>query len=110
MVIATPTTLALESILLGAKVVIDGTDDKVNRTTAAEALKRYTHLKDLKSIENLKIANNVDEMLEIIQENLSNQTKYTKPDISDILYFDQIGFGARLRQLGFEANGQSICP
>lgn len=93
LVIATPTTLALEAVMLGGNVIIDGTVDGINRTSAGIAIDRYLHLRDLRNIKNLEIANNFDELLELCLRNLTiRRTNNAKIDISDLLFFNEVTF------------------
>jgi hypothetical protein len=66
LIISTPTTMALEAMMLNKKVIIDGSIDKVHRTSAGFALKRYEHLDDLYHIKGLNICENVKEIVDQI--------------------------------------------
>ena len=93
LVIATPTTLALEAIMLGGNVIIDGTVDGINRTSAGIAIDRYLHLRDLRNVKNLEIANDFEELLELSSRNLTIRgTINAKIDISDLLFFNEETF------------------
>jgi hypothetical protein len=97
LVIATPTTLALEAIMLGGKVIIDGTIDGINRTSAGIAIDRYLHLRDLRNVKNLEIANDLGELIEVCERNLTiENTISEKIDISDLLFFNEITFSQTL--------------
>ncbi len=93
LVIATPTTLALEAIMLGANVIIDGTIDGINRTSAGIAIDRYLHLRDLRNVKNLEIANNFNELTNICERFLTSEKRKVKEiDISDLLFFNEVTF------------------
>ena len=97
LVIATPTTLALEAIMLGGNVIIDGTVDGVNRTSAGIAIDRYLHLRDLRNVKNLEIASDFDKLIGLCETNLAfESTDREKIDISDLLFFNEVTFSQTL--------------
>jgi hypothetical protein len=98
LVIATPTTLALEAILLGGNVIIDGTIDGVNRTSAGCAINRYLHLRDLRNVNNLRIAKTFDEIINLSLQSLNGEdTNSFEVDISELLFFSEISYAEILR-------------
>ncbi len=76
-VISTPTTMAIESLLNSNYTIIDGTNDGFHSTTAFNSLNEYTHLKDLKLISNLDIAYNFIDLEQFVYTKL-NETKNFK--------------------------------
>lgn len=80
-IVATPTTMCLETILLKLPTIIDGCDDQSHITAPKYALKSYLHLEDLLEIKNLKIAHTPEEIVENILD-------FSKPQgyISEITY------------------------
>jgi hypothetical protein len=97
LVIATPTTLALEAIMIGGNVIIDGTTDGINRTSAGIAIDRYLHLRDLRNVKHLMVASNLDELIELCETNLAiESTNKEKIDISDLLFFKEETFSQTL--------------
>ena len=52
-VVGAPTTLMLEAMLIGRPCVLDITSDKFHRTTAGNAARRYTHMRDLLAVSEL---------------------------------------------------------
>ena len=97
LVIATPTTLALEAMLLGARVVIDATDDGVNRSTSSRALKRYLHLRDLLHVQGLPIAHNISDLQEHIRIALTESVRRGSAyGIDDLLYFSPDSYAIEL--------------
>ena len=52
-VVGAPTTLMLEAMLVGRPCVLDITSDKFHRTTAGNAARRYTHMRDLLAVREL---------------------------------------------------------
>lgn len=63
LIISTPTSMAIECMLLQKPIIIDGTDDGIHRTTAREALRNYVHLKDLKKIEGLSFGSSASDIV-----------------------------------------------
>ena len=55
-IITTPTTMALEVMLLNIPTIIDGIDDQIHITTPKNVLKSYLHLGDLSEISNATIS------------------------------------------------------
>ena len=53
LVISTPTSMAIECMMLQKPIIIDATDDGIHRTTAGKSLKNYVHLQDLHKINGL---------------------------------------------------------
>jgi hypothetical protein len=74
LVISTPTTMALEAMMLNQVILIDGTVDNVHRTSSAFALRQYEHLQDLFHIKGLNICSNVDEIVDSIILEFENRT------------------------------------
>ena len=75
-VISTPTTMALESLLNSNYTVIDGTSDGFHSSTAFNSLNGYTHLKDLNSITNLDIAYTFDDMKQFLDMKLNDSDQF----------------------------------
>ena len=72
LIVATPTTMCLETILLKLPTIIDGCDDHSHVTTPKRALRSYLHLEDLSEIENLKISNSPEAIVEHILDYLNS--------------------------------------
>ena len=53
LVISTPTSMTIETMLLGVPTIIDATDDGIHRTTSKESLSAYLRLRDLRNIDDL---------------------------------------------------------
>ena len=66
LVIATPTTMAIETMALGIPCIIDATHDGLHRTSAGNAFENYMHLQDLKTIPELQIAKTYNELLKLV--------------------------------------------
>jgi hypothetical protein len=73
LIVATPTTMCLETILLKLPTIIDGCDDQSHITTPHNVLRSYLHLEDLLEIENLKISHSPEAIAEHILDYLKSQ-------------------------------------
>ena len=75
LVVGAPTTLMLESMLVGRPCVLDITCDKYHRTTAGKAAQRYTHMRDLLEVRNLARGESIEQILSavntILEANIS---------------------------------------
>jgi hypothetical protein len=85
LVISTPTTMALESIMLGLPTLIDGTNDGIHRTSAKLALNNFTHLKDLKEVYQVNIADSVQDLVEKCSLLLSQNKSPANPSIKKLI-------------------------
>jgi hypothetical protein len=86
LIIAAPTSMVIECMVLGKKLVLDLTDDGVNRTTAKQAFNKYIHFDILNSIENLNKCYSLDEMVSIIlKEFESPNTNFIEYPIYELL-------------------------
>jgi len=85
LVIATPTTMALETIMLNIPIVIDGTNDGIHKTTSGNSLNNYTHLLDFKHTVNKWIANDMEELLNLTIERLTKLNDNNAIDITKII-------------------------
>jgi hypothetical protein len=72
LIVATPTTMCLETILLKLPTIIDGCDDQSHITTPKRALRSYLHLEDLLEIESLKISHSPEAIVEHILDYLKS--------------------------------------
>lgn len=61
-VLGAPTTLMLEAMLAGRPCVLDITSDKFHRTTAGNAARRYTHMKDLVAVSELARGETIEQL------------------------------------------------
>ena len=61
-VVGAPTTLMLEAMLVGRPCVLDITSDKFHRTTAGNAARRYTHMKDLLAVSELARGETIEQL------------------------------------------------
>lgn len=83
-IIATPTTMLIEAMLIGKNVIVDATNDGVHRTTASIALKKYDHLNSVYSQDKLRICYTIDDIL-IALEELSLTKTLVKYDLENII-------------------------
>jgi len=63
LIIATPTTMAIEAMALGIPCVIDATNDGIHRTSPGNAFDNYLHMQDLQTLSKLSIARTYDQLL-----------------------------------------------
>jgi hypothetical protein len=85
LVISTPTTMALESIMLGLPTIIDGTNDGIHRTSAKLVLNNFTHLKDLNEVYQENIADSVQDLVEKCLLLLNPNKSYANPSIKKLI-------------------------
>lgn len=62
LVISTPTSMTIETMLLGVPIVIDATDDGIHRTTSRKSLEAYLHLRDLQKISGLVFGETAEDL------------------------------------------------
>ena len=74
-VVGAPTTLMLEAMLIGRPCVLDITSDKYHRTTAGNAARRYTHMRDLLAVSELARGETneqlIDEVIKILDADVA---------------------------------------
>lgn len=88
-VISTPTTMALEVMLLDIPCIIDSLDDGIHITSPSYSMKKYLHLEDLADIPELKIAKTESEMLIYLDELMKSKTNFQNYSIKDIIETQQ---------------------
>ena len=67
-VVGAPTTLLLEAMLVGRPCVLDITSDKFHRTTAGNAARRYTHMRDLLAVRDLARGETIDQLISAVNK------------------------------------------
>jgi hypothetical protein len=67
LIVSAPTSMIIEVLLLNKNIIIDLTNDRVHRTTAALAFQNYDHYASLNSVINLKKAHSVNQLCELIE-------------------------------------------
>ena len=85
LVITTPTTMALESMILKIPTIIDGTFDGIHKTSSGFALTKYTHLLDLHRLCSDNVATSVDRIVEMCYEVIHENFKPINPNINELL-------------------------
>ena len=65
-IISTPTSMLIECMLLGKKIILDLTSDEVHRSTAGFAFKNYVHFEILNRINNLEKCFQLDQLVDSI--------------------------------------------
>ena len=73
LLIASPTTMAIETMALGKPCIIDATHDGIHRTSAGNAFDNYMHMQDLKTVPELHIARTYEELLEFVIKFYTNR-------------------------------------
>ena len=96
-VIGAPTTMVFEAMLLDRPCIIDGTSDQFHRTNAATAIQNFTHMKDLLTVANLPIANDVEEMLRLIVAMIEQKVQFVDFEMHHLYDKKQPSFSAQLK-------------
>ena len=95
-IVGAPTTLMLESMILGRPCVIDLTNDGYHRTTSSNSSKHFVHMKDLLAIPNLNIGKDIHSIIRHVDELLNLQLDrmdYNMSHLFDVtapLYSEQL--------------------
>jgi hypothetical protein len=85
-VVSTPTSMVIECMILGKRVVLDLTNDGVNRSTTNLAYKNYIHFRILDKINNLEKCFSIDELRERIEyEFLSPSIDYINYNLEQLI-------------------------
>lgn len=72
-VVSSPTTMALEAALLGAKVIIDAVPDERLVSSIGRVWDKYDHLADLEKLGNVAIARSRGDLVECLLEAVSGK-------------------------------------
>jgi hypothetical protein len=79
LVISAPTSMLIESMMMGKKTLLDLTNDGVHRTTASTSFNRFIHFSALNSIENLVKCFTVEQLFQNIKfEFLNSKGDFVK--------------------------------
>jgi len=97
-VIGAPTTMVFEAMLLDRPCVIDGTSDQFHRTNAASSIRNFTHMKDLLTVTNLPIANDVEEMLKLIVAMIEKKIQFVNYEMSHLYDKKQPSYSIQLKK------------
>jgi hypothetical protein len=88
LIIATPTTMVLEIMLLGLPCLVDGGNDGVHKTSPFYTLQDYLHQDDLNLIPELKIAKSISEILYYIDDFVVNRKITSSYAIQNLIQSD----------------------
>jgi hypothetical protein len=88
LIVTTPTTMVLEIMLLGIPCLVDGLDDGIHTTSPFFTLNQYLHQEDILEIPEVKIAKNIDELINGIQVLLKDKTIRSNYSLQNILETD----------------------
>ena len=97
-VIGAPTTMVFEAMLLDRPCIIDGTSDQFHRTNAASSIQNFTHMKDLLTVVNLPIANDVEEMLRLLVAMIERKVPFVNYEMSHLYDKKQPLYSAQLKE------------
>ena len=98
-VISTPTSMAIESMLLRVPTIIDATDDGVHKTSAACSLTEYLHLRDLTKLEGISIGRSASELVELIIREFYNQGSYSGPVLENLIESTRASYASHITDL-----------
>lgn len=96
-VIGAPTTMVFEAMLLDRPCIIDGTSDRFHRTNAASSIQNFTHMRDLLTVTNLPIANDVEEMLKLLVAMIEQKVWFVNYEMSHLYDKKQPTYSAQLK-------------
>ena len=96
-VIGASTTMVFEAMLLDRPCIIDGTSDQFHRTNAASSIRNFTHMKDLLTVTNLPIANDVEEMLKFLVAMIEQKVQFVNYEMSHLYDKKQPPYSAQLK-------------
>ena len=88
-VITTPTTMALEVMMLEIPCIIDSGDDGIHSTSPWHAMNNYLHLEDLFGIPELRIAKTEYEIFTYLDELMKKEKALQKYSIEEIIETQQ---------------------
>lgn len=85
LVISTPTSMTIETMLLGVPTIIDATDDGIHRTTSKESLSAYLHLRDLRNIDDLVFGETAEDLFKEILDHYLGVSPSIRPSIENLI-------------------------
>lgn len=89
LIIATPTTMAIETMTLGIPCVIDATSDGIHRTSPGNAFDNYLHMQDLQALSNLSIARTYDQLLNHVLRIYQERPISIDYELSEVINLDK---------------------
>ena len=97
-VIGAPTTFMLEVMQLGIPSFIDLTDDKIHRTTSANASKRYLHMSQFVDLFRNYTFSNIDELMNLLKSGPYETDNYLE-DMEKLVTIDNKSYSSRLNEV-----------
>jgi hypothetical protein len=98
-VISTPTSMAIETMMLNVPIIVDATDDGVHRTSASSSLKEYLHLRDLQRLEGISIAESPSEMLDFLLGKFLGHAPYAAPNLESLIELKASNYASHISSL-----------
>ena len=100
LVISAPTSMLIESMLLGKKTILDVTNDGVHRTTAALVFKKYVHLTPLDLIENLEKCHSPEELFNRVLFAINDGSKeHVSYDLKQLIENSEHSYSSNILKL-----------
>lgn len=97
LIICTPTSMVIECMLLGKKVILDVSDDGIHRTTAGELFDKHMHLRVLDSISLLNKCFSIDQIVESVLDEYKNPTlNFINYDLDELIENKAISYATHL--------------
>ena len=98
-VISTPTSMAIETMILNVPIIVDATDDGVHRTTASSSLKEYLHLRDLQRLEGIPIAASPSEILNFLLDKFQGYAPQATPNLENLIELKASNYAIHISNL-----------
>ena len=100
LVISAPTSMLIESMLLGKKTILDVTNDGIHRTTAAVVFKKFIHLMPLDLIRNLDKCYTPEQLFHSVLFAIHDGSKeYTKYDLQHLIENSEYSYSVNILKL-----------
>jgi hypothetical protein len=100
LVISAPTSMLIESMLLGKKTILDVTNDGIHRTTAAVVFKKFIHLMPLDLIRNLDKCYTPEQLFHSVLFAINDGSKeYTKYDLQQLIENSEYSYSVNILKL-----------
>jgi hypothetical protein len=100
LVISAPTSMLIESMLLGKKTILDVTNDGIHRTTAAVVFKKFIHLMPLDLIKNLDKCHTPEELFQCVLLAINDGSKECiKYDLQQLIENSEYSYSVNILKL-----------
>jgi len=100
LVISAPTSMLIESMLLGKKIILDVTNDGIHRTTAALVFKKYVHLMPLDSIRNLEKCHSPEELFNRVLLAINDGSmEHVNYDLKQLIENSELSYSVNILKL-----------